>query len=98
MATPFVTSDPTAQKVTHCGILLDTGAKIEVPVVTVTPTTAKCSYDVGSVSIGTHTIKATFINVDPLWGKTESVYSLPLNFERPNSAISNAPTGLDITK
>ena len=96
---PFVTSDATTQKVTHCGFVLDNGTKIDVPVITVTPTTAKCSYDVGAVSIGTHTIKATYVNIDPLWGKSESAsFSLPLNFERPNKEISNAPTGLDVTK
>jgi hypothetical protein len=97
-AAPFVTSDPTTQKVTHCGILLDSGAKLEIPVTSASATTAICKYDVGNVTIGTHTIKATFINVDPTWGKTESPYSIPLSFERPNSTVSNAPTGLDITK
>ena len=97
-AAPFVTSDATTQKVTHCGILLDTGAKVEVPVTTVTPTSAICKYDVGGVTVGSHTIKATFINVDPVWGRSESVTSLPLDFARPDQTIATPPSGLGISK
>ncbi len=95
---PFVTSDATTQKVTHCGILLDTGEKVEVPVTTVTPTSAICKYDVGGVTVGTHTIAATFINNDQLWGRTESAQSVNFTFVRPNNDIANPPTGLDVTK
>lgn len=98
MATPFVVSDPTTQKVTHCGIQLDSGAKVEVPVTSVSTTSAICKYDVGGVTIGTHNIKATFINVDPVWGRSESVFSVPLDFVRPNNTIATPPTGLDISK
>lgn len=97
-AAPFVTSDPTTQKVTHCGILLNSGAKIEIPVTSASATTAICKYDIGTVAVGTHTIKATFINIDPVWGRSESVTSIPLDFVRPNNVVNNPPTGLDITK
>lgn len=97
-ASPFVVSDPTAQKVTHCGVVLDSGSKIDVPVITVTPTTAICKYDISAVSIGQHTIKTTFIYIDPVWGRAESTFSAPLDFERPSGTISNAPTNLTIIK
>jgi len=97
-ATPFVVSDSTTQTVTHCGILLDSNAKVEVPVVTVTPTTAICKYDVGNVSVGQHTIKATFINVDPLWGRNESVQSAPFDFIRPGAGTITSPSGLGLSK
>ena len=98
IAAPFVTSDPTAQKVTHCGILLDSGVKVDVPVTTVNATNAICKYDIGTVSIGLHTIKATFVNIDPVWGRSESVTSVPLDFVRPDNAITNPPTNLGIVK
>jgi hypothetical protein len=97
-AAPFVTSDATTQKVTHCGVLLDSGAKVEVPVVSVSATSAICKYDVGGVAVGPHTIKTTFINIDPVWGRNESAYSVPLNFERPGVDTVTPPSGLGISK
>jgi len=98
LATPYVQSDPTTQIVTHCGILLDNGTKVDVPVVTVNATSAICKYDIGGVAVGPHTIKATFVNIDPVWGRSESVYSVPLDFVRPGNAITNPPAGLGIIK
>jgi hypothetical protein len=98
LATPFVTSDPTTQIVTHCGVLLDSGAKVDIPVTTVNVTSAICKYDIGTVSVGPHTIKVTFVNIDPVWGRSESVTSVPLDFVRPSNAITNPPTGLGIVK
>jgi hypothetical protein len=98
IASPFVTSDPTTQKVTHCGILLDSGAKVDVPVTTTNATSAVCKYDISLVTVGPHTIKATFVNIDPIWGRSESVTSAPLDFVRPDNAITNPPTNLGIVK
>ena len=98
LAAPFVVSDSTTQVVTHCGVVLDSGSKIDVPVVTATPTTAICKYDISAVSVGPHTIKATFVNIDPIWGRSESVFSSPLDFVRPSNVINIAPTNLVITK
>ena len=98
LAAPFVTSDPTTQKVTHCGILLDSGTKVDVPVATVSTTSAICKYDIGAVNVGPHVIKATFVNIDPVWGRSESVTSVPLDFVRPDNAITNPPVGLGIVK
>jgi hypothetical protein len=97
-AAPFVVSDSTTQTVTHCGILLDTNAKVEIPVTTVTPTTAICKFDVGNVSVGSHTIRATFINFDPLWGRNESVQSVGFTFERPGASTLISPSGLGLSK
>ena len=97
-AAPFVTSDATTQKVTHCGVLLDNGVKIDVPVTSVSTTSAICKYDVGSVTVGPHTIKATFVNIDAVWGRSESVYSVPLDFIRPDQTIPTSPSGLGISK
>lgn len=97
-ASPFVVSDATTQKVTHCGVMLDSGAKVDVPVVSDSPTTAICKYDIGGVSVGPHTIKTTFINIDPIWGRSESVYSTPLDFVRPGDTVSQPPAGLNIVK
>ena len=97
-AAPFITSDATTQKVTHCGIVLNNGTKIEVPVVSVSATSAICKYDVGGVAVGPHTIKATFINIDPVWGRSESVFSTPLDFERPAQVIPTSPSGLGLSR
>jgi hypothetical protein len=91
-AAPFVESDVTTQIVSGCGVQIDTAAKYD------TPTLAKaCHIDISGVTVGTHSIKATFFNVDPVWGRVESVYSLPLSFTRPVAVMPVAPTGLVIT-
>lgn len=98
MATPYVVSDQTPQKVTHCGVVLDGGTKYDVPVATATPTTATCKIDISAVSVGQHTIKASFVNIDPTWGRSESVFSSPLDFVRPDNVIAFPPNNLVITK
>ena len=97
-AAPFVTSDPTTQTVTHCGALIDSAAKVDSVVDIVTPTSFRCKIDIGTVSVGTHTIKATFVNIDPVWGRSESVNSLPLDFVRPGNTVTSPPSGLGIVK
>ena len=77
-----VVSDPVDSRVTHCGVLLDGGAKVVVPV-TVSGASKICSYDVSNVSNGNHTIKMTAIIQDTIWGNQESAESLPLAFVRP---------------
>ena len=90
-----VVSDPTNQTVTHCGVTLDTNAKVDVPVETVTGG-KRCKFDANSVTAGTHVIKMTFINADSVWGRLESVDSAPLTFTRPANP-SQTPGGLVIT-
>ena len=93
-AAPFVVSDPSVQTVTHCGVMIDATAKVDSPVESVTGG-KRCKYDVGGISTGTHTIKATFVNIDPVWGRSESVFSVPLSVTRPGAPVV-APAGLVI--
>jgi len=95
IAGPFVTSDPTTQIVTHCGYVLDVEAKVDSPIAVVTGGNI-CKIDVGAVAAGSHTLKATFVNIDPVWGRSESVFSAPLTFVRPASTLPTAPTTLTI--
>ncbi len=90
-AAPFVVSDPTTQAVTHCGMTIDTAAKVDSPVETVTGG-KRCKYDLALISAGAHTIKATYVNIDSTWGRSESVASVPLNVTRPGPVT--APAGL----
>lgn len=94
-AAPFLVSDPYtgASLPTHCGILLDTAAKVEVPAV-IDPSGAICKYDLASAPTGAHVVKARFILRDPVWGVIESADSAPLNFLRPGAPT--APLGLSI--
>lgn len=92
---PFVVSDSTMQTVTHCGLLLDSAAKLDVPVVTVTDGKI-CKFDLSAVTAGVHSIKATFVNIDPVWGRSESVASVPFTFTRPASTMGESPAGLVI--
>lgn len=95
---PFVVSDPLATGTSQCGVFLDAAAKITIPVF---PATAPavgniCKFDVGSVSVGSHTIQMTAISVnDPVWGSQESGKSSPLVFVRP--AAPAVPGGLQLT-
>jgi len=91
-AAPFVESDVTTQTVSGCGVQIDTAAKYD------TPTLNKaCHIDISGVTVGSHSIKATFFNVDPVWGRSESVFSVPLAFVRPVSVMPTAPVNLVIT-
>lgn len=91
-AAPFVVSDPSTQTVTHCGVVIDTQPKFDVPVIN-----KACKVDISTVTEGAHTIKATFVNIDPVWGRSESVFSTPLNFVRPSAQLLIAPSNLVIT-
>ena len=88
-AAPFVVSDPTLQGVTHCGSVLDGGVKVD-SVVAVSPLGKSCKIDVGSAVTGNHSIAASFVNIDPIYGRSESVLSAPLEFTVP-AKILNAP-------
>ena len=95
-AAPYAVSDPTTQAVTDCGIQLDNNVKMDIDVEVVTGG-KRCKYDLTTVSAGTHTIKATFVNIDPTWGRSESVFSTPLTFTRPVAAVPTAPIGIVLT-
>jgi hypothetical protein len=94
IAAPVVISDSwtAAQKPTHCGLLLDAKAKVDVPVATDASGNPFCQFDLSSVTSGAHRIKATAIIIDPVWGRQESAESLPLDFSRPGAP--GVPSGL----
>lgn len=76
-----VVSDPVDPRVTHCGVVLNTAAKVLVPV-TVSGANKICSYDVSNVSEGSHMISMTAIWNDPILGHLESTESVPLFFRK----------------
>ena len=93
-AAPNVMSDPTTQTVTHCGYMLDAQPKVDVPVAT--DAAGKfCKMDIANMPAGNHTIRATYVNIDPLWGRQESVPSLPLAVTKPSAPL--APLGLSVS-
>lgn len=94
-AAPFIRSDATAQAVTHCGYLLDTLPKVDMPVAT-EAAGKYCLFDIGTLPAGAHTVRATFVNIDPIWGRSESVNSVPLGVTKPAQPV--APTGLELVK
>ena len=91
-AAPFIISDPTTQVVTGCGVQIDTAAKYDTPLLN-----SACHVDISSVATGTHTIKMTFFNTDPVWGRSETAFSLPLSFTKPVSVLPTAPANLVVT-
>jgi hypothetical protein len=97
-AAPFLVADPypaaSTPKPTHCGIYLDTGAKIEVAITSSTDG-PYCKYDLTAIAAGAHVAKATHILKDPTWGTQESTFSNTINFTRP--AAPPAPAGLGLT-
>jgi len=94
-AAPFLVSDPLATGVTQCGIYLDAAAKVTSPVGTDASGLPICKYDLASVSVGSHTVKATAISIDPVWGNQESAQSLPFAFSRPAASVT-APTNIKL--
>lgn len=90
-----VVSDATTQTVTHCGVVLDNGTKSDIPVA-VSADGKYCDINVTDVSVGVHNVKATFVNVDPVWGRVESAFSAPFTFTKPNLTAPSAPAGLVI--
>lgn len=77
--------------VTQCGFYLD-GATSPA-LVSITPPATTCRYNVGTVTVGTHTITADARKPDPVWGLITSPKSAPFSFTRPGPT-GNAPTNL----
>jgi hypothetical protein len=87
-----VVSDPVDPGVTHCGFFLDGGVKLTVPV-NVVGTVKNCELTLSdTLSNGAHTVTATAIIVDPVFGSRESPQSLPLSFVKP--AAPATPAGV----
>lgn len=93
LASPFVVSDPVDPVVTHCGVLLDTQAKVVIPV-TVESGQKICKYDLAGIARGSHVVRMTAIMNDPIWGSQESAQSDPLSFVAPSAP--NVPAGLEL--
>ena len=93
-AAPWVVSDPTLQGVTHCGSVLDGVVKVD-SLVAVSPLGKSCKIDIGSVGGGNHSITASFVNIDTIYGRQESVQSAPFVFVVPSGTI-NAPGALKL--
>lgn len=93
---PFVVSDPSPDtpQPTHCGLLLDAAAKVDVAVAKDAAGKAYCQFDMAGITTGAHTVKATFVLIDPTWGRVESPVSVPLALTRPGSPIAPAGLGL----
>lgn len=96
-AAPFVRADnyPAAStpKPTHCGVLLDSAPKVQIPI-TSEAGNIYCKYDLSGVSNGNHSIKMTHILIDQIWGTLESAESNPLAFVKP--AQPSLPAGLQL--
>ena len=93
LSAPFVVSDLLDPRATHCGILMDAVPKVVIPVVAEAGGNI-CKFDLAGISNGSHTVMATAIAIDPIWGSQESVQSSPLSFVRP--AGVSAPAGLEL--
>ena len=90
---PFIVSDPSTQAVTHCAYVIDANAQVDVAVEAVTGG-KRCKIDIGSSLSGVHTLKAKFVNVDPVWGRSESVFSPNFTYTKPGPLT--IPDGLGI--
>ena len=95
LGAPFAVTDvhDGSLKPTHCGILLDTALKVEVPV-QADPAGVFCKFDLDPVPPGAHVMKARFIVKDSLWGTKESGDSNIVNFTKPGAPPP--PSGLTI--
>lgn len=94
---PFIVSADfatTGTQPTHCGLFLDAAPKVEVPVVSQTSGAKFCKFDIAAVATGSHTVTATAIAKDTVWGTLESVKSSPFTFTRPG--IPAVPSGFGV--
>jgi hypothetical protein len=90
-AAPFLISDPLHPATAFCGMKIDTGMKINDPVL-ITGTEKTCHYDLSGITVGTHSVTVTAV---PAIGDTvdrESDPSPVFTFTRPGIPI--APIGL----
>lgn len=94
ISAPFVVSDPLDARCTHYGIYIDAVPKQVFPAF-VEGTNKIVHYDLVGIAVGTHTVRATCIAQDPVWGDQESPQSLPLQFAKPSSSTV-APVGIRV--
>ena len=87
-----VVSDPVDPAVTHCGFFLDGAPKATVPV-NVVGAVKNCELTLAdTLANGAHTVTATAIINDPVWGVKESPQTPPLSFVKP--AAPATPAGV----
>lgn len=90
-AAPFVVSGPLDARATHCGWALDSGERSDSPVAA-SGADKICKLDLAGLAAGPHTITATAVAVDTIWGRLESAASAPFAFDVPTTP--SAPSGL----
>lgn len=88
-----VISDAVDSRTTHCGWKMDSGTRIDIPVV-VNGTDKICSLDLTGITAGSHITSATAIMIDPVWGRLESPPSTNFTFVVPT--IPTVPSGLKL--
>ena len=92
-AAPFVVSDPLDTRATHCGWKLNAGVRTDAVVHTVGGDKI-CRLDLAGLPVGSHTVSATAVAIDPTWGRMESPPSANFTFAVPGSL--SAPVGLGL--
>lgn len=93
LASPFIVSDPVDPAVTHCGFKLDAAARADVPIAMSGPSKI-CRLDIAGVAVGSHTVNATAVAIDTVWGRRESPASTNFTFSVPT--IPTVPAGLGL--
>jgi hypothetical protein len=91
VAAPFIISDPLDSAVTHCGWKTDSGIRIDVPVA-LSGTDKICKLDLSNLVAGSHTLSATAVAIDPIFGRRESVPTA--NFLLVVPSVPALPSGL----
>ena len=93
IAAPFIVSDPLDARATHCGWKMDAGTRTDVAVA-MSGTDKICKLDLAGLAAGSHTVSATAVANDPVWGRVESPASANFTFAVPS--LLAAPPGLKL--
>jgi hypothetical protein len=93
IAAPFIVSDPLDPRATHCGWKMDAGTRTDVAAA-MSGTDKICKLDLAGLAAGSHTVSATAVAVDPIWGRLESAASANFTFAVPT--MPTVPSGLKL--
>lgn len=93
VAAPFIVSDALDPRATHCGWKMDAGTRTDVAV-TLSGADKICKLDLAGLATGPHTVSATAVAVDPIWGRVESPASANFTFAVPTTPT--VPSGLKL--
>jgi hypothetical protein len=91
LAAPFIVSDPLDPRATHCGWQFNSDARVDAPVA-LSGTDKICKVDLAGRAVGSYTVTATAVAIDPSWGRLESASSAPFVFAVPS--VAGAPSNL----